>query len=434
MSQPLTLDQWLARIEAGHPTEIEMGLSRVAEVARAMQIDLSFAKVITVAGTNGKGSTTKMLDCILSAAGFATGVYTSPHFVQYNERIRIRGCDASDEDICDAFSIIDQCRGDVSLTYFEYGTLAAFWLFQHTALDFIILEVGLGGRLDAVNIIDADIAILTSVSLDHVEWLGDSLDKIGYEKAGVFRTNRPAVCGMFDPPRSVIDHAQSIGTSLYRRGIDFDMQEQASHWRWQGINAKSEPVVFDDLLIPSLPLQNAASVVQALVLMVPTIDPKIINDGLSRSKMTGRMQVESLGDTPMILDVAHNPEAALYLAQRVLKLQTAGKVRLILGMLADKDREAVINALAPVVSEWHFVSLKGPRASSAQSLASLASSSLDSATFLHANVADAVEKVARAIEYESQHRAGFKASDDLVLVCGSFLTVTEALKWLTRQA
>lgn len=433
MSQPLTLDQWLAQIEAGHPTEIELGLVRVAEVARAMQLNLSPAKVITVAGTNGKGSTTRMLDSILSEAGYATGVYTSPHFERYNERIRINGIDASDTNICEAFSYIDQCRNDTSLTYFEYGTLAALWLFQQAGLDYIILEVGLGGRLDAVNIIDADLAILTSVALDHTDWLGDTLDKIGYEKAGVFRSGRPAIVGMLQPPASVIEHANTIGAQLYRRGVDFDLLELGDCWSWEGIDVHANQVRLENLPIPSLPLPNAATVIQALQIIAPLVDARAVSIGLHSAKMTGRMQREKLAQTPMILDVAHNPEAAQYLAERVRKLQVVGKVRLVLGMLADKDRPAVIKALASVVDHWHLVSLNGPRASTASSLAEFLPAQASNSIYLHTNVATALEAIKSDIESDRLNDPkGLVGSNDLVLVCGSFLTVTEALRWLNR--
>lgn len=419
MVSSVTLEQWLAQIEAGHPTEIELGLDRVAEVATRMQIDLSPAKVITVAGTNGKGSTTAMLDSILRAGGYRTGVYTSPHFLRYNERIQLDGTAVSDQLICDAFSHIEQSRKEISLTYFEFGTLAALKVFADAKLDFVILEVGLGGRLDAVNIIDADLAILTSVALDHTDWLGDTLDQIGYEKAGIFRAERPALCGFTTPPESVIDHAAQIGAQLLRRGVDFDLEHQGDLWSWHGLNGAGESVSYQDLPRPDLPLINAPAVLQAVNLLAPNVSLNEIKSGLENARMTGRMQRSRLAETPMILDVAHNEEAARYLALRLQDSQIAGKMHLILGMLKDKDRAAVVRELSALKPVWHLVSLTGPRASTANELREFVkeeATGYDSAK-------EALEQIQAQLTPE-----------DLVVVCGSFLTVTEALQWQMQQA
>lgn len=418
MSDQLSLEQWLARIEAGYPTEIDMGLERVAKVAQAMGLSLGRAKVVTVAGTNGKGSTTIMLDAILRASGARTGVYTSPHFLHYNERIQVLGKAASDTAICEAFSFIDQSRNGISLTYFEFGTLAALYLFSRAELDYVVLEVGLGGRLDAVNIIDADAAILTSVALDHTDWLGDTLEQIGYEKAGIFRAAKPAICGLAQPPSTVIEHADSIGADLYRRGVDFDLTYEGDLWSWHGLDAQGVALSYEYLPRPNLPLVNAPNVLQALALVAPQVGIDSIKAGLESAQMMGRMQREYLGQTPMILDVAHNPEAASYLALRIQDMQVGGKVRLVLGMLSDKDRASVINTLGAVVDDWHLVSLKGPRASSAAQLQAFLSSS-----------AQQYEDVGAALFA----LADIVSKDDLVLVCGSFLTVTEALQWLMQH-
>ena len=419
MATPASLNEWLAYIEAGHPTEIELGLDRVAAVAQRMGIDLSSSKVITIAGTNGKGSTTCMLDSILRAANYRTGVYTSPHFLRYNERIQLFGELASDQQISDAFSYIEQTRGEISLTYFEFGTLAALQIFSQAELDYVILEVGLGGRLDAVNIIDADLAILTSVALDHTDWLGDTLEQIGYEKAGVFRSGKPAICGLATPPESVVDHAGAIGAELLRRGVEFDLSHQGDQWSWHGVDAQGEAISYDELPRPSLPLANAPSVIQALALIAPKVGLNEIKLGLKRAQMMGRMQRSNIGAAPMILDVAHNEEAARYLAMRLQDLQISGKMHLILGMLKDKDRAAVIEQLAALKPCWHLVSLQGPRASSATELQAFVNQPLSS----YDSVRDALESV--------EHQV---SADDLVVVCGSFLTVTEALEWQMQQA
>ena len=418
MVTPASLNEWLAYIEAGHPTEIELGLDRVAAVAQRMGIDLSSSKVITVAGTNGKGSTTAMLDSILRSANYRTGVYTSPHFLRYNERIQLLGELASDDQICASFSYIEQARGEVSLTYFEFGTLAALHIFALAKLDYVILEVGLGGRLDAVNIIDADLAILTSVALDHTDWLGDTLEQIGYEKAGVFRAGKPAVCGLRTPPVSVVDHAAAIDAELLRRGVEFDLTHQGDLWSWHGIDVLGEALSYDGLPRTNLPLENAPSVIQALSLIAPKVGLIEIKMGLKRAQMMGRMQRSTLGAAPMLLDVAHNEEAARYLALRLQDLQIVGKLRLILGMLKDKDRAAVVEQLGALAPEWHLVSLQGPRASSASELQEFVNGPLSS-----------YDSVKAALE-SLQHQV---SADDLVLVCGSFLTVTEAIEWQMQQ-
>ena len=419
MATPASLNEWLAYIEAGHPTEIELGLDRVAAVAQRMGIDLSCSKVITVAGTNGKGSTTAMLDSILRSADYRTGVYTSPHFLRYNERIQLLGELASDDQICDAFSHIEQSRGEISLTYFEFGTLAALHIFSLAKLDYVILEVGLGGRLDAVNIIDADLAILTSVALDHTDWLGDTLEQIGYEKAGVFRSGKPAICGLKRPPESVVDHAGAIGAELLRRGVEFDLTHQGDLWSWQGVDALGEALSYDELPRPNLPLVNAPSVIQALSLIAPKVGLIEIKMGLKSAQMMGRMQRSTLGLAPMLLDVAHNEEAAKYLVLRLRDLQIAGKLRFILGMLKDKDRAAVVQQLEALAPEWHLVSLQGPRASSASELQAFVNNPLSS----YDSVMEALESLEPQV-----------SADDLVVVCGSFLTVTEALEWQMQQA
>jgi len=422
---PVSLDQWLAFIEAGHPTEIELGLDRVAAVAARLQIDLKPATVITVAGTNGKGSTTTFLDSILTAAGYRTGVYTSPHFLEYNERIRVLGKEAEDSRICEAFYDIEQARGDISLTYFEFGTLAALQIFAQAQLDFVILEVGLGGRLDAVNIIDADLAILTSVALDHTDWLGDTLEQIGYEKAGIFRANKPAICGLTNPPKSVVEHARAIGTPLLRAGVDFELEHNgnANTWSWRGQDHQGRLIEYTDLPLPNLPLINAPSVIQALSLVAPKVNVSAIKKGLSEAQMTGRMQSARLGKARMLMDVAHNEEAAQYLVERLKDSHFAGKLHLILGMLKDKDRAAVMAQLAKLQPIWHLVSLQGPRASSAAELSRLLDAKVGS---MEVSEYDSVGSAFGALEPRVE-------PDDLVLVCGSFLTVTEALEWLKQH-
>lgn len=283
-----SLSEWLTWMEQCHPAEIELGLERVSRVAESLQLDLSASTVVTIAGTNGKGSTLTFLNRIYREAGYRVGAYTSPHFIDYNERVQINGVNASDQQLCDAFQKIDQARGDIPLTYFEFGTLAALVIFSAEKPDLVLLEVGLGGRLDAVNIIDPDIAVVTTVAIDHVDWLGDDRNKIGYEKAGIFRAGRPAVCGDLDPPPSVAEYAAQIGAQLYQSGTHFSITADENGWNWFA-QGEPEPVI-SQLPLPALPLQNAATALQAVQLIPLPVTPQQIRDGIARAQMTGRMQ------------------------------------------------------------------------------------------------------------------------------------------------
>src|SRR5690554_4161148 len=262
-----TLADWLSYLEQLHPTAIDMGLERAGEVARRLGLGRPAARVITVTGTNGKGSTCALLAGLLQAQGHRVGVYSSPHLLRYNERVRIDGQEASDAQLCEAFAAVEQARGEISLTYFEMGTLAAFWLFERAGLDFVVLEVGLGGRLDAVNLVDADLALVTSIAVDHVEWLGSTRDSVAVEKAGIFRAGKPALCGDSAPPVILQQQADSLGTPFLQRGLDFDLQVEAQHWHWQGRNSAGAPLSLRELPLLDLPMQNAALALQAYALL-----------------------------------------------------------------------------------------------------------------------------------------------------------------------
>jgi dihydrofolate synthase/folylpolyglutamate synthase len=425
---PLTLNQWLERIEACHPSDIELGLDRVRAVAARLELDFSRSRVVTIAGTNGKGSTQTFLDYMLREAGYSTACYSSPHFLRYNERVRINGAEASDEVLCDAFAAVEVSRGEIPLTYFEYGTLAALKIFSQQAPDMVLLEVGLGGRLDAVNIVDPQVAVVTTVALDHTDWLGDTRELIGREKAGIFRTDTPAVCGDPEPPATVAEVAQELGARLYQVGDSFTFQEkqqeQSQSWDWQGRNQQGESVELPDLPVPGLPLPNAATALQVLHLLLDTPSRSCIEAALRNAVMTGRMQRLMLGDTECILDVAHNPQAAQYIAGRLAKSPPAGRLHVLLGMLNDKDVQGVLKALQPVVQCWHFVSLGGPRGQSAAALA-LRMAELDpqAQCLTYSDVAEALAAVRQQV-----------AVGDRVLIAGSFFTVSEALAQLELQA
>ncbi len=412
---PVTLEGWLSRIEACHPSEIELGLTRLSEVAARLPIDLSHSTRIVVAGTNGKGSTLAMLNAILRQQGLSTGMYSSPHFQRYNERVAINGEPIADEQLCAAFKAIEQARGETPLTYFEYGTLAALLVFTQEQVDVALLEVGLGGRLDAVNIVDADIAVVTTVALDHTDWLGPDRESIGFEKAGVFRSGKPALCGDPDAPRRLVEHAESIAAPLYRNGVDYRYERLDEGWNWEGRDADGRICRYEQLPLPGLPLPNAALVMQIVQFLPWDISAAAIRHGLGSASLTGRMQEVRLGQLPVTLDVAHNPEAAAYLASR---LEGADQpVHLVLGMLADKDIQSVIQTLMPVVDQWYPVTLAVPRGTDAGVLTEALEKVGVSASSIHPAVS-----VKTAVE-----RLQGQQPEGRVIIAGSFFTVTEAL-------
>lgn len=415
---PRDLAGWLAHIEACHPAEIELGLDRLHQVARRLPIDLTGCCKIVVAGTNGKGSTLAMLDAILSRAGYTTGRYTSPHFLCYNERICLSGEPVEDALLCDAFARIEAARGHIPLTYFEYGTLAALLIFSQQRVDVALLEVGLGGRLDAVNMVDADIALVTTVALDHTDWLGPDRESIGREKAGIFRAGRPALCGDPRPPASLIAHAKALGAPLQIQGRGFRYEAGESSWHWY-----SETRQVTDLPLPALPLPNAALVLAALQHFRRAVPELAIRDGLAQVRLTGRLQRVTLGRVEALVDVAHNPEAAGYLAHWLSTRPCTGQVHLILGMLADKDIEGVIQKLIPVVDVWHPVTLDVPRGASRERLEGLLQ-----AAGVPAESVQGADSVAAAVRASQSLSAA-----DRLLLAGSFFTVAQALELTERE-
>src|SRR5690606_14722970 len=305
MTQPATLHDLLAWIERQHPREIEMGLERVRVVARAMGLGRPATHVVTVAGTNGKGSTVAFIDAVARAAGLRTGVYSSPHLLAYNERVRIDGVDIDDAALVDAFSAVEAARGDVPLTYFEFGTLAALRLFEQAGLDLVVLEVGLGGRLDATNLVDADVAVVTTVDLDHQDWLGDDREAIGAEKAGIARAWKPLVVGDDDPPASVLRHAYAIGASAIRAGSDFFFERLVgARWRWRELDYAL------DLPLPALAapvqLRNAAIAIAALRALEIEIPDEAVVRGIAKARLPGRLQRFERRGAAVFVDVGHN--------------------------------------------------------------------------------------------------------------------------------
>ncbi len=410
-----TLEQWLAWQESLHPSEIDLGLERLRLVARRLGLERPARHVVSVAGTNGKGSSVAMLEAIYRAAGYRVGAYTSPHLLRYNERIRIDGEEVADADLCAAFERIDRARGEISLTYFEFGTLAALDLFAAAGLDVAILEVGLGGRLDAVNLVDADVAIITTVDLDHQAWLGGDRESIGREKAGIARPGRPLVCGDPDPPASVADEARRIGATLYRQGAEFRAEEGATGWRWIGSGRRR-----DALPLPALrgrgQLENAAAVVMAVELLgdrLP-VGQGALRDGLAGARVAGRFQVVP-GEVAVILDVAHNPQSARALADNLAAWPCPGQTHAVVAMMADKAIDEVVACLAPHIDHWHATTVEIPRAAPAQRLAG-AVAAAGGRCSLHTSVAEALEAARREV-----------APPGRIVVFGSFFTVAGAL-------
>lgn len=405
-----TLEDWLSFIERQHPNSIALGLERVAAVFKRMQIRLQ-CPVVTVGGTNGKGSTCAMLESILRAAGHRTGLYTSPHLLRYNERVRVAGIEVEDAALVAGFEAVEKARGDTPLTYFEYGTLAALWLFRD--VEVAVLEVGLGGRLDAVNVLDASCAVLTSVDIDHVDYLGPDRESIGREKAGIFREGRPAVIAEPKPPRSVLE---APGTKLLF-GRDFGFSAASNQWSYWGPRGKRAGLAYPALR-GNLQIRNAAAALCALDALEFPITMQDVRRGLAEVTLPARFQVVP-GRPQVILDVAHNVEAARTLAENLAASGFAPETIAVCGMLRDKDMGGVLGALAPRVTRWHFASLSGPRAASAAELRA-AAPSLTGECFASPSAA-----FAAALERAQE--------GDKIVVFGSFLTVGEVMGWLKNN-
>lgn len=412
-----TLAEWLSWQESLHPSKIDLDLARVRSVLQQLGHVQLNCPVISVAGTNGKGSSVAMLEAIYQAAGYRVGAYTSPHLLCYNERVRINAEPVSDLALCDAFEKIDQARGETSLTYFEFGTLAAIEIFVQSRLDVVILEVGLGGRLDAVNVLDADVALITPIALDHANWLGDDRETIGREKAGIMRSGRPAVCGDADPPACLQQAADSFGAQLYQLGRDFSYQNHVNQWRWRWGDR-----IRDALPQPALrgefQRDNAAAVLMTTELLSDRLplSQAHIREGLANLKVPGRFQVLH-GDVPLILDVAHNPQSAQALAANLAAWPMPGKTYAVTAVMADKDIDAMFAALSAEIDHWYLTSVELPRAAKAEQLGAILDKAVPGASYeLFASVTDAL----RALE-------GIVKANDRVVVFGSFYTVAEVL-------
>ncbi len=417
-----TLQEWLDWQEQLHPSEIDLGLERIAQVYQRLQSTQSAYKVITVGGTNGKGSSVAMLDAILRAAGYRVGNYTSPHLLRYNERIVIDGEEVDDQSLCKAFERVDQARGDISLSYFEFGTLAALDIFDHRDLDVVILEVGLGGRLDAVNIIDADVALITNVDIDHQAWLGSDRESIGYEKAGIMRPQCPAVFADYDPPQRLLDHADALGTNLYCLGQAYRYEGLGNGWRWISERRQREALPIP-VMRGEYQLQNAAGVLMALECLQPhlTVSQSDIRHGLLAAQVAGRFQIIA-NPIRQILDVGHNPHGIRQLKINLQSIECQGKTRAVFAMMADKDIATVIEIIREQIDEWYIGGLAVPRAASEFQLHQM----------LSERGVEVIHSCGTIAQAYSQALTDAGPADQLVIF-GSFFTISTILEEMEKR-
>ncbi len=396
-----------------------MGLERVAQTRHALALNPSFP-LITVAGTNGKGSTSAMLEAILRAAGYRVGCYTSPHLEHFRERIRVDLAPVSDAKLIEAFIQIERARGNVPLTYFEFATLAAMLIFKHGNVDIAVLEVGLGGRLDAVNAFDTDCAVVTSIAMDHMDYLGDDREKIGFEKAGIFRAGRPAICGEPDVPASIREHAGKVGADLQCIGVDFQFNAEEAQWRFHGRRSTRSGLPYPALR-GTYQLRNASTALAALDELRDTL-PLTANDvrsGLIQAELPGRFQVLP-GRPVVILDVAHNPHAAANLASNLRMMPSFGKTFAVFAMLADKDIHGVIAEVKHEISDWLISGITERRGASVERIEQeLAAHGLAARSTRFATVVEAFDEARRHAR-----------DNDRILVFGSFHTVGDVLRRL----
>jgi dihydrofolate synthase/folylpolyglutamate synthase len=393
----MTLNNWLTYLESRLGSCIKLGLERIREVANKLDL-LSFScPVITIAGTNGKGSCVAYLENILGKAGYKVGAYTSPHLLRFNERIHINGKEIDDDSLCNAFAIIEKACGDVELTYFEFTTLAALYIFQHNSLDVLLLEIGLGGRLDAVNIIDSDIAVITTIAIDHIAYLGNTREAIGYEKAGIMREGKPVVCGDPDPPQSLIQQANLLHAPLYI--VDSRLRGNDEDWRGNDPLPNSE---------------TALMVIKLLQQKLP-VSEEIINMGLKTAFLPGRFQIIDNGQT--ILDVAHNPAAGDFLAKQLAKHQCKRRTHAVVSMLKDKDIIGTLRPMLHLIDKWYLADLHVSSGARAEDLGHALKDLGRKSWYSFTSVLDAyVKAVANC------------AQNDKIVIFGSFYTVAEILK------
>jgi dihydrofolate synthase/folylpolyglutamate synthase len=412
-----TLDDWLAHIERLHHRPIDLTLDRVRAVAGRLGLGFD-CPVFVVGGTNGKGSTCAMLESILRAAGYRTGLYTSPHLLRFNERARVLGEVAGDEALIEQFEAVERARGDTSLTYFEFSTLAVLRLLQGARLDAAVLEVGLGGRLDAVNLVDADCAIVTSVALDHLDYLGPTREHIGWEKAHLYRRDRPAVCADPQPPQSLLQVAREVGADLWLIGRDFSFHGDRQQWAYAG-RAQRRAGLPNPALRGANQLLNASGALAALEALGPKlpVSQQAVRQGLLTVEIAGRFQVLP-GRPTVILDVAHNPHAAAVLAANLDAMGFYPRTLAVFGMLRDKDVAGVVDAMAGRVDHWYVASTPGARGLPSRALEALLRERRPQA------LVSAFDTIAEALDAAQ----GAASADDRILAFGSFYTVADAMR------
>lgn len=400
------LSEWIYYLEHLHSQEIALGLKRVQYVASQLNLLTPAETIFTIAGTNGKGTTCRTLEAILLADGLRVGVYSSPHLVCYTERVRIQGEEVKEAEFIQSFAAIENGRSQTSLTYFEFSTLSALYLFKQAQLDVVILEVGLGGRLDATNIVEPSVAVITNIDLDHTDLLGNNRESIGSEKAGIFRSGKPAIIGETDIPASIQHIAAALRAPLYCNETSWSYSEQGECWQWR--NGK---IILPGLPIPNVPLVNAATALAALSYSPLDIGQRAIHRGLRQAVLPGRLQL-MCREPRLILDVAHNPHAASYLAGHLSRLpRNGGKVRAVVAMLANKDIAGMLSCLHAQVDEWYCASLDVPRGAHAELLAKC------------------LVQPRKFIDVETAWRKAMQDANkkDIVIVCGSFYTVAKVM-------
>ena len=419
-----SLNQWLSYLEQLHSQEIDLGLERIRQVASRLDIDWDGIKIV-VGGTNGKGSTCAMLESIYLAAGYQVGLYTSPHLIHFNERIRLNGTQATDEQIVSQLARIEESRGEISLSYFEYTTLAAILLFKEHNTQVAIFEVGLGGRLDAVNLIDADCSIITSIAIDHVSYLGDTREQIAWEKAHIYRQGKPAICADTEPPQSLIDYADEVGAELHLFGRDFNFSGDQIQWTFAGKNQRKNALAYPSLRGANQLINAAASLaaIDALKMKIP-VPNQSIRQGLLQVDLPGRFQILP-GQPTTVLDVAHNPHAAAVLQHNLHAMSYFPYTTAVFAMLNDKDSDEVIKSLAKTVDYWYCATLSGERGISGQELADKINKLIpkDEEGLPQVEVFDTPRQAYEAAKLRSQ-------AEDRIVVFGSFLTVADVLEHL----
>lgn len=411
-----SLSDWLGWLETCHPQEIDLGLERIRIVAQRLHLLNPSARIVTVAGTNGKGSCVAATAALLRKAGFSVGVYTSPHLLHYCERICIDDVAASEQEVCEAFEKIYAACDTTSLTYFEFGTLAALEIFRRRAVDFLVLEVGLGGRLDAVNIIDPDIAIITSIDLDHQDWLGNDRESIGQEKAGIMRARKPVVCADATPPQTLLTTAANLSAHWYGVNQEFGFTSTDGKWSWWGRGVAGQSLEYEHMPLPVLPLPSLAAALQAVSLLGVDLSAIDVPGVLSALRLPGRFQELVYRQRHFILDVAHNPAATQYFARRLQQKNHTGRMIGIVAMMADKDRSNSLGNLTHLINSWYLADLFWlPRAATVDQL----ERDLRQLTVSVAGRGTVAECIDQAIAVSQP--------EDLILIFGSFFTVGAAL-------